>query len=120
MNKKTLVLGASLNPNRYSYKAIVRLRAHDIPVVAFGIKAGTIADVEISLTREKWEAIDTITLYLSPKNQVDFYDFIVALKPKRVLFNPGTENSELQKLLEKHGISCENACTLVLLSISAY
>ena len=120
MKKTTLVLGASPNQNRYSNRAVVQLRAKSHPVIAYGIKSGEIADVKISLTLSQWEDIDTVTLYLSPKNQVDFYEYIIDLKPNRVIFNPGTENPELEVLLNKHGIAHEQACTLVMLSLGAY
>lgn len=120
MKKTTLVLGASPNKNRYSNRAVAQLRAKDFPVIAYGIKSGDIADVKINLTLEKWEDVDTISLYLSPKNQSDFYDYIVDLNPNRVIFNPGTENPELETILEENGIDYEVACTLVLLSLGAY
>lgn len=120
MKKTTLVLGASPNQNRYSNRAVVQLRAKKIPVIAYGIKEGTIADVKINLTLEKWQDIDTVTMYLSPKNQKEIYDYLLELKPNRVLFNPGTENEEFGAMLQKHGIAFENACTLVLLSLGSY
>lgn len=95
MNKKTLVLGASLKPNRYSYYAIQRLVANNVDVVAFGLKAGEVSGVEIDTELLPYEALKTVTIYLNPKRQKDYYDYIVSLKPKRVIFNPGTENPEL-------------------------
>lgn len=120
MNKKTLVLGASLKPDRYANIAINRLRQHGVDVVAFGLKPGIVKDVEIDTTLIPYEDIHTITLYLNPKRQKAYYDYILSLQPKRVIFNPGTENEELQKLLKENNISYENACTLVLLSINQY
>ena len=120
MKKTTLVLGASPNENRYSNRAVGQLRANNYPVIAYGIKSGEIADVKINLTLSQWEDIDTVTMYLSPKNQVDFYKYIIDLKPNRVIFNPGTENPEFEKLLNEHGIAHEQACTLVLLTMGAY
>lgn len=118
--KKTLVLGASLNPNRYSYLAINRLVSHGHPVEAIGLKKGTVAGVEISVEKVDFNNIDTITLYLNPKRQEEYYDYIVSLNPKRVIFNPGTENSELFEILQKNRIEYEVACTLVLLGTNQY
>jgi len=118
--KKTLVIGASLNPARYSNMAINRLIDNRHPVVAVGLREGTVAGVEISKEKEPFKEVDTVTLYLNPKRQVDYYDYIVSLNPKRVIFNPGTENSEFYDILKKNAIECEVACTLVLLSINQY
>ena len=90
--KKTLVLGASSNPARYSYLAMQRLRAHDHPVVAIGRRVGRVADVDITKEHLPENDVDTVTLYLNPKNQVEYYDYILNLHPKRIIFNPGTEN----------------------------
>lgn len=122
MLKKTLVLGASLKPNRYSNIAINMLRNYHIEVVAIGLRNGIVNDVEIitSTNHLKAQNIDTITLYLNAKRQQLYYDFILNLKPRRVIFNPGTENLELIKLLEKHHINYEIACTLVLLRTGQY
>src|SRR5688572_18074862 len=102
--KKTVVLGASANPSRYSYLAIDRLRAYDHPVVAVGKKEGRVADVEISKDHVPETGVDTITLYLNPKNQVEYYDYIMNLAPKRIIFNPGTENDHLIKMAEANNI----------------
>lgn len=119
MKKKTLVLGASPNPSRYSYQAVTRLKQNEHPVYAFGKKSGVVAETTI---KQDWpnEDFDTVTLYLNPKNQQAYYDRLLELKPKRVIFNPGTENPELQKLLAEKQIAFEEACTLVLLSIGEY
>jgi len=118
--KKTLVIGASTNPMRYSYLAVERLRSHNHEVIAYGVKSGKIADVAIeTIWNEQWE-VDTVTLYLNPTNQEPYYDRIIALKPRRVIFNPGTENTEFSDLLNHAGIQTEIACTLVLLSLDAY
>src|SRR3569833_249179 len=93
--KKTVVLGASSNPARYSYLAVQRLRAHDHPVLAIGRRVGTVADVDITKEHQSESDVDTITLYLNPKNQVEYYDYILGLHPKRIIFNPGTEYEEL-------------------------
>lgn len=120
MKNTTLVLGASPNKSRYSNRAVLQLRAHNYPVIAYGIKSGNIADVKINLTLENWDNIDTVTMYLSPKNQSDFYNYIIGLKPNRVIFNPGTENPEFETLLDENGIAYEQACTLVLLSLGEF
>ncbi len=118
--KKTLVLGASTNPSRYSYLAINKLVAHQHPVVAIGRKNGKVAGVEIDTEKKPFENIDTITLYLNEFHQKEYYDYILSLRPKRLIFNPGAENDELFDLAKKNGIEPEEACTLVLLSIGQY
>lgn len=120
MNKKTLVLGASLNPTRYSNIAINKLVAKNIPVVAYGLREGDIANVGIDINLKDYQNIDTVTLYLNPTRQQEYYDYVVSLQPKRVIFNPGTENPEFYKILEENNISYEMACTLVLLSTNQY
>lgn len=120
MIKRTLVIGASTNPSRYSYKAIQKLTLYGHSVLAIGNKEGEVSGVKFSKEKVKFEDIDTITLYLNENNQKSFYDYILDLKPKRVLFNPGTENEELQNLLSQNNIAFEEACTLVLLSIGKY
>ena len=120
MTQKTLVLGASLNKSRYSNLAIHRLREKNIPVVAYGLKEGIVNDITIDSEMIPYENIDTITLYLNPRRQKEYYDYILSLHPKRVIFNPGTENPELVKLLQNNGVLSEEACTLVLLSINQY
>jgi len=119
--KKTLVLGASLKPIRYSNQAIRRLRNNNIPTIAVGLKSETVADVDIITDINLvTEPIDTVTLYLNPKRQEEFYDAILNLHPRRVLFNPGTENYDFMRVLNKKGIETEAACTLVLLSMGSY
>ena len=118
--KKTLVVGASLNPDRYSFKAINALRLAGHPVVAFGLKEGIVADVNIHKEWQFTSDIDTVTMYVNPQRQIELYDKIIALNPKRVIFNPGTENPEFETLLASEGIETEIACTLVLLSIEHY
>jgi len=98
MNKKTVVLGASLNPTKYSYLAITRLVDNNHSVRALGRKEGEVNGVKIYTSQKVFRDIDTITIYLSMKNQVGFYSYIIALNPKRVLFNPGTENVEFEKI----------------------
>ncbi len=118
--KKTLVLGASDNPVRYSYLAINRLRSYGHPVVAIGKKHTWVNDVEIIKEKNKFEEVDTVTLYLNPLHQKEYYDYIVSLKPKRIIFNPGAENEELSKFAKENGIQPLEACTLVMLSTGQY
>jgi len=119
-SKKTLVLGASDNPSRYSYLAVNRLRSHGHTVVAIGKKNSRVADVPIEKEKKDWENVDTVTLYLNPDHQQQYYDYILSLKPKRIIFNPGAENDELAALAVKNGIKPVEACTLVLLSTNQY
>ncbi len=118
--KKTLVLGASDNPSRYSYLAIQRLRSDGHPVVAVGKRLSRVGDVPIEKEKKEFEHIDTVTLYLNPFHQQEYYDYILSLKPKRIIFNPGAENEELADLANQHQIKVMEACTLVLLSTGQY
>ncbi|RYY26995.1 MAG: CoA-binding protein [Chitinophagaceae bacterium] len=119
-HKKTLVLGASKNPERYSFIAINRLRKHGHPVIAVGKREAVVADVPIGIEKEEHNDIDTVTLYLSAQNQKQYYDYIIGLHPKRIIFNPGAENDELYDMAEKAGIKPIEACTLVMLSTGQY
>lgn len=118
--KKTLVLGASENPARYSFEAVTRLRKHGHEVVAVGRKAAVVAGVQIETEPPAAKAIDTVTLYLNPTAQKPYYDYILGLKPKRIIFNPGTENDELEELAKRNGITTLEACTLVMLNTGQY
>ena len=118
--KKTLVLGASDNPARYSFRAAHMLKNHGHEVVPVGIRKGQVAGLDIRLDRPQEADVDTVTLYVGPQNQPAWYDYILDLQPKRILFNPGTENPELARLAQQRGIQTEEACTLVLLSIGQY
>jgi predicted CoA-binding protein len=118
--KKTLVLGASDNPSRYSYLAIHRLRIHGHPVVALGRKHTRVGDVEVEKEKKHFDDIDTVTLYLNPLHQKEYYDYILSLQPKRIIFNPGAENDELAGLARQNNIQPVEACTLVLLSTGQY
>ena len=120
MPKITVLLGASENPERYSYLATQKLVAYQHPVTAIGVKAGFIGATPIITENPAIEAVDTVTLYLSPANQKTYYDYILSLKPKRIIFNPGTENDELASLAKADGIEPIEACTLVLLSTGQY
>lgn len=119
-NKKTLVLGASTKPDRYAYKAITKLVEKGHSVLAIGQNAGEVAGIKIQTKAIPLKNVDTVTLYLNPTRQRDYYNYIIEAKPKRVIFNPGTENPEFYQLLELNNIKAEVACTLVLLSINQY
>jgi predicted CoA-binding protein len=118
--KKTLVLGASENPERASYLAINRLKLKQHPIVAIGKKPGKVAGIAIGTEKVPVNGVDTITLYLSARFQKEYYDYILSLHPKRIIFNPGTENEELAGLAAKNNIIPLEACTLVLLSTGQY
>jgi predicted CoA-binding protein len=120
MEKKTVVLGASANPERYSYLAVNRLKAHGHTVVAIGKRPGTINGEKIITDHPVVDNVDTVTLYLNAQNQKQYYDYILSLHPKRIIFNPGAENDELSNLALKNNIRPTEACTLVLLSINQY
>lgn len=118
--KKTLVLGASQNPARYSNLAINRLRAKEHPVVAIGKRVGKVADVDITTEHPPMDDVDTVTIYMNENNQKQYYDYILSLHPKRIIFNPGAENDELAEIAASKGIEPMEACTLVLLSTGQY
>lgn len=117
---KTLVLGASTNPERYAYKAIKLLQQKGFEIVAVGAKTGAIDQTPIATEMPPTNTIHTVSLYIGPERQKPYWDTIVALRPKRVIFNPGTENPLLAQKLQAAGIKTENACTLVLLSTNQY
>ena len=119
-NKKTLVIGASPNPSRYSYKAVSLLRSYNYPVEALGIKEGQIGDVEIQFGKPELSDIHTVTLYVGPERQPEYYDYILSLNPKRLIFNPGTENIELENLAKQAGIVTIENCTLVMLNTGRF
>ena len=118
--KKTLVLGASDNPARYSYLAINKLKAYGHPVIAIGKKVTTVNGIEITTEQKPVDDVDTVALYLNPQHQQPYYNYILSLHPKRIIFNPGAENEELAALAIKNGIKAQDACTLVLLSTGQY
>ena len=118
--KKTLVIGASTNPERYSYLAINKLLAHQHLVVAIGNKKGIVSNIDIATEPLLMNDIDTVTLYINPFLQRHYYSYIISLHPKRIIFNPGTENDELANLASQNGIATLTACTLVLLSTGQY
>lgn len=118
--KKTLILGATDNPSRYANLAANRLVAYGHSIVNIGIKNGQAAGVQIEKAGEVYKDIDTVTLYVGPQNQPEYYDYILNTNPKRIIFNPGTENEELEELAEAKGIETLHACTLVMLSTRQY
>ena len=120
MGKKTLIIGASNNPERYAYKAAEKLLANGHTIELLGLRPDTIFNQKIDTEHKAYNDIDTVTLYIGAQRQPEYYDYIISLKPRRVLFNPGTENAQFETLLSKHGIETEEACTLVLLSTQQY
>lgn len=119
-NKKTLILGATPDASRYAYLAANRLTAKGHTIVNVGQKTGEVAGVSIEKPETIHNDIDTVTLYVGTHNQPPLYDYILNTHPKRIIFNPGTENSELQTMANEQGIETVNACTLVMLSIGEY
>jgi len=119
-NKKTLVLGATPTEGRYANLAANRLVRSGHSIVNVGVRTGEVAGVPIEKPETIHRDIDTITLYVGPQNQKGLYDYILETNPKRIIFNPGTENSELRRMATEKGIETEYACTLVLLSIGQY
>lgn len=118
--KKTIVLGASPDPERYAYKAVEFLVNHGHPVIALGIRNGTIGNISIETAKIFYPDIHSISIYLNREHQKLWYSFILSLQPRRILFNPGAENPELAKLATEHGIEVVEACTLVLLNTNQY
>ncbi len=119
-NKKTIVLGASTNPSRYSYLAVKRLMQKNIPVIPISNKNGNINGIEMQPYFSDQENIHTVTLYISAEHQQEYYDYIFSLNPQRIIFNPGAENEELFELAQKKGIEVLEACTLVMSSTGQY
>jgi uncharacterized protein len=118
--KKTLVLGASSNPARYSFLAINRLREHDHPVIAVGKRTAVVAGVPVQTVTDPIPDLDTVTVYLNTENQKNYYDYIISQHPRRVIFNPGAENPKFEKTLSEKGVQVLEACTLVLLGTGQY
>src|SRR5450432_384975 len=119
-SKKTLVLGASAKPTRYSFLAVNKLREFNHPVIAIGKSTLKVADVLIQSETAPIPDLDTVTLYLNTENQKNYYDFIIDQHPRRVIFNPGAENPEFERILRDKGIQTLEACTLVLLGTGQY
>lgn len=118
--KKTLIIGATTNSKRYAYKASKMLTEEGHSIVPFGIKKGEVFGEEIRNDWEDFKGIDTVTLYVGPERQTQYIDEIIAINPKRVIFNPGTENTEFYEKLNAAGIEFEEACTLVLLRTNQF
>lgn len=115
-NGKTVVLGASPNPVRFSHKAVKSLLKHDHEVVPIGFKNGLIVDQKILVGRPDLNNVHTVSLYIGSSRQTDYYEYIISLKPKRVIFNPGTVNPEFMGRLKREGIEPVSACMLVMLN----
>ena len=118
--KKTLIIGASTNSERYSYKAAHKLVESGHEICMIGSREGELLNKKIYTKKKVFLDIDTVTLYVSAKNQKEYYDYILSINPKRVIFNPGTENEEFYEILKQNNIQVEVACTLVLLSINLF
>ena len=118
--RTTLVIGASENPERYAYKVVTKLQEHGFKVIALGLKPGIIGNIPIQTTFPKENEIDTVTMYVGPNRQTALIPEIIALKPRRIIFNPGTENPDFIKQAKEAGIETEIACTLVLLATDSY
>lgn len=118
--KNTLIIGATPNPTRYAYLAAQKLKSKGHPIINIGIKSGEVAGVPIEKPGEVYKDVDTITLYIGPALQAGYFDYILNTNPKRVIFNPGTENNELEELLKANGIEPVEACTLVMLATGQY
>lgn len=122
MNKKTVIVGAVANPPRYAYMAAERLAEYGHDIVPVGVKKGEINENKILNISDKpaIPGVDTITLYIGPQHQPQWYDYLLGLKPKRIIFNPGTENLEFARLAKERGIETVNGCTLVMLLTNQY
>lgn len=118
--KNTLIIGATPNPSRYAYKAAQMLKAKGHDIINVGIKSGAVAGVDIEKPGQIHENVHTITMYVGPHLQSEYYDYILQTNPKRVIFNPGTENDELEELLRSNAIEPVEACTLVMLATGQY
>jgi len=120
--ERTVIVGASTNPGRYAYLAAESLLSHHHEIIPIGIKKGIVFGKPILNIREKPAIadVDTITLYIGPRHQPEWYDYLIGLKPKRIIFNPGTENPEFEKKAEEAGILTQEACTLVMLRTGQY
>ncbi len=118
--KKTVVIGASENPERYAFKAMTSLAKHGHPVIGLGLKEGEVAGSKILTGKPELKDIDTVTLYIGPAKHAEWMDYLIGLHPKRIIFNPGTENPDFFAKASKNGIDCIEACTLVMLSIGNF
>lgn len=122
MSKKTVIIGATTNPSRYAYIAAGMLTEYKHEIVPIGIKKGAVYGRQILSINDRPDVkdVDTVTLYIGPQHQPEHYEYILSLKPKRIIFNPGTENEEFEKLIEEAGSEALEACTLVLLRSGQY
>ncbi|MCC6583456.1 MAG: CoA-binding protein [Chitinophagales bacterium] len=120
MNKKTVVIGASAKQDRYSNRAVRMLQKNNHEVLALGFENAAIDNIPIETAWKNYDNVDTVTLYINPQRQKEYYKYILDLKPKRIIFNPGTENHELEQLAFDNNIQPLEACTLVLLSTGQY
>lgn len=120
--RKTVIIGATPNPHRTAYAAAERFTNHNEEFIPVGIKKGEVFGKEILDLRKRpsIDDVDTVTLYLNPRNQEEWIDYVLSLKPKRIIFNPGTENPKLVNLANEQGIESDFACTLVMLSTGQY
>lgn len=117
---KTVLIGASTNPDRYAHKATISLQKHGHEVVLLGIKQGKVNGNAIVTNKPLLTDIDTVTLYIGPQHQAEWANYLLALKPRRIIFNPGTENEEFEKLAQNAGIETIEGCTLVMLSVGTF
>jgi len=120
ISKKTVVIGASENPARYAFRAVHQLKNSGHEVIPIGLKPGAIGDIKILNNFPLIEDVHTVSLYIRPSVQKNYEDYIINLKPKRIIFNPGTENPGLVRKAKAEGIAAEIGCTLVMLSIADY
>jgi uncharacterized protein len=118
--KKTVVIGASEDSSRYAYKATIALQKKEHEVIPVGLNEGTINGIKIQTGKPEIKDVDTVTMYVNPIRQTNWYDYVIGLHPKRVIFNPGAENPEFEKMLHQNNIETIEACTLVMLSIGNY
>lgn len=118
--KRTVVLGASASPDRYAFQAFMQLRAKGHEPLPVGVRAGKIDETDILLGSPALEDVDTVTLYVNPERQRDYYAYILGLKPRRIIFNPGTENAEFARMAREQGIEVVIGCTLVMLTLNNY
>jgi predicted CoA-binding protein len=119
--ERVAIVGASDNPERYSHKALLLLRRHGHEVVPVHPKLAEIEGIKVvSDLSAITGTVDTVTMYVGPAISAGLQDKLAALKPRRVIFNPGSENAVLAEALEKAGIACEEACTLVLLNTGQF
>lgn len=119
---KTVIIGSTPKPFKYAQQAAQMLNERNYEFVPMGIMEGQVLGREILniYDQPKVDGVDTVTLYINPQRQKEWYNYLLGLQPRRIIFNPGTENQELKNLAEKQGIECLEACTLVMLSIGSY